>query len=331
MGQTEESLLVLLQKSGLARSVLPAQIPYAAVWPPITANSPLWTLYDDLLGSIRRRVRYRRLAISAQLGGLCVVWLGTLLSKGYTLTLIGVTITLAGAALAFIDKDRLTSIDNQIEQLLKEHRAATAEWLLICLEIGPYSYTNTSAAGVTKSEILSDRRHALTPNTVYALLDWLKSAPENVSPSQHWSTLSKNLTELQTIDEAGRLQERRLRMAFDAARVMLLTLTLAAAVAIPTLGVPQAVLATLVTFVVLGTRGANDIGVTIVTRSSGSRPPGTAPDQSALVRRVHEAPISDLDETTLKSLTDLVAVIPRSLLNPDKLALKRAAKFRHAD
>src|SRR5947209_6633892 len=150
MGSMEKSVVSSLQGSGLVRSVWPVRVPYIAVWPPIVETSPLWALRDELLTTIKRRVTYRRIAIAAQLAGLCAAWIGVILSKGRALTLIGVGVTLVGAALTFIDKDRLANIDSRIEQLLREYRAATIEWLCICLEIGPYTYANTSAAGIAK-------------------------------------------------------------------------------------------------------------------------------------------------------------------------------------
>jgi len=329
VGSVEESVVSSLQRSGLARSVLPVHVPYIAVWPPIADTSPLRTLRDDLLTTIKRRVTYRRLAVAAQLAGLCAAWIGVILQKGSILTLIGVAVTLVGSVLAVADKDRLANIDSRIEQLLKEYRAATVEWLCICLEIGPYSYAYTSAAGVTKLDVLSDRRNVLTPNVVDALSGGLRSAPQDGgAPSQHWSALSKNLGELQMIDEVGRHRERRSWLVFDTARILLLILTLAAAIAIPTLGIPDTVMATLATFIILGARSANDVAVTIFTRPGGSAAFAATPSQAALVRRARRASIRDIDETTLEGLADISAVIPRSLLKRRTIRLIRTATTR---
>jgi hypothetical protein len=188
--------------------------------------------------------------------------------------------------LAFVDKDRLANIDSRIERLLKEYRAAAIEWLYICLDIGPYAYAYTSAAGVTKLDVLSDRSNVLTPSVADVLSGWLRSVSENgESPSQYWSLLSNSLRELQMIDEVGQRRERRLWLTFDTARIFLLIATLATAIAIPTLGVPDAVMATLATFITLGARSANDVTLTIFTRPGGSSASAATPSQTALVRR----------------------------------------------
>jgi hypothetical protein len=329
MGGMEESVVSSLQKSGLARSVLPVRVPYIAVWPPIAETSPLWALRNDLLTAIKRRVTYRRLVIATQLAGLCVAWIGVILSKGRPLTLVGVGVTLVGAILTFVDKDRLASIDSQIEQLLKEYRAAMIEWLYICLEIGPYAYANTSAAGVTKLDVLSDRRNVLKPGAVDALSGWLRSVSEDGGrPSQHWSILSNNLGELQMIDEVGQRRERHLWLTFDTARIFVLILALVAAIAIPTLGVPDVVMATLATFIIIGARSANDVTLTIFTRPSGSLASAATPSQEALVRRTRGSSVRDLDETALEGLADIPAVIPRSLLKRRTIRLVKMGRTR---
>lgn len=329
MGSMEGSIFSTLQRSGLVRSVLPVRVPYIAVWPPIAETSPLWTLRDNLLATIKRRVTYRRLAIATQLVGLCAAWVGVILPKGRTLALIGVAVTLVGAMLALVDKDRLANIDIRIEQLLKEYRAAAIEWLYICLDIGPYAYAYTSAAGVTKLDVLSDRSNVLTPSVVDALSGWLRSASENGEPpSQCWSSLSNSLRELQMIDEVGQRRERHLWLTFDAARIFLLIVTLTAAIAIPTLGVPDAVMATLATFITLGARSANDVTLTIFTRPGGSSAFSATPSQIALVRRARGTSIRDLDETALQGLADIPAVIPRSLFKRKTITLIRAGKAR---
>lgn len=305
------------------------RVPYIAVWPPIAETSPLWTLRDNLLATIKRRVTYRRLAIATQLVGLCAAWIGVILPKGRTLALIGVAVTLVGAILALVDKDRLANIDIRIEQLLKEYRAAAIEWLYICLDIGPYAYAYTSAAGVTKLDVLSDRSNVLTPSVVDALSGWLRSASENGEPpSQYWSSLSNSLRELQMIDEVGQRRERHLWLTFDAARIFLLIVTLTAAIAIPTLGVPDAVMATLATFITLGARSANDVTLTIFIRPGGSSAFSATPSQTALVRRARGTSIRDLDETALQGLADIPAVIPRSLFKRKTVTLIRAGKAR---
>lgn len=327
MGSMEESLISSLQRSGLTRSAFSVHMPYITVWPPIAETSPLWKLRDDLLTTIKRRVAYRRLVVAAQLAGLCTAWIGVVVPQGGVLTLIGVAVTLVGTVLAFIDKDRLANIDSRIEQLLKEYRAATVEWLYIRLELGPYAYSNTSAANVTKSDVLTDRRNMLTSNVVETLSGWLRSVSEDAgSPSGYWSTLSKNLGELQIVDGVGRRRERRLLQTFDTVRILLLALTLTAAIAIPALGVPDAVMATLATLITLSARSANDATVTIFTRSGASPTFAATPSQTALVRRAREASIHDLDETMLEGLVDIPAVIPRSLLKHRTISLLRMAK-----
>lgn len=326
----EESIFNTLQRSGLARSVLPVRVPYIAVWPPIAETSPLWVLRDNLLATIKRRITYRRLAIATQLVGLCVAWIGVILMKGRALVLIGVAVALVGAMLALVDKDRLANIDSRIEQLLREYRAAAIEWLYICLDIGPYAYAYTSAAGVTKLDVLlSDRSNVLTPSVVDALSGWLRSVSENGEPpSKYWTFLSKSLRELQMIDEMGQRRERHLWLTFDTTRIFLLIATLTAAIAIPTLGVPDAVMATLATFITLGARSANDVTLTIFTRPGGSSSSAATPSQTALVRRAHGASVHDLDETALQGLADITAVIPRSLLKRKTITLIRADKAR---
>jgi hypothetical protein len=329
MGSMEKSVVSSLQGSGLVRSVLPVRVPYIAVWPPIVETSPLWALRDELLTTIKRRVTYRRIAIAAQLAGLCAAWIGVILSKGRALTLIGVGVTLVGAALTFIDKDRLANIDSRIEQLLREYRAATIEWLCICLEIGPYTYANTSAAGIAKLDILNDRHNVLSPSVVDALSGWLRSVSEDgAPPSQYWSTLSKNLNELQMIDEVGQRRERHVWLAFDAARILLLLLVFTTAIAIPTLGVPDAAMATLATFITLGARSANDVTLTIFTRPDRSSTFAATPSQATLVRRARGASLRDLDEAILGGLADIPAVIPRSLLRRGTIKLIRAGNTR---
>jgi hypothetical protein len=236
---------------------------------------------------------------------------------------------LVGAALTFIDKDRLANIDSRIEQLLREYRAATIEWLCICLEIGPYTYANTSAAGIAKLDILNDRHNVLSPSVVDALSGWLRSVSEDgAPPSQYWSTLSKNLNELQMIDEVGQRRERHVWLAFDAARILLLLLVFTAAIAIPTLGVPDAAMATLATFITLGARSANDVTLTIFTRPDRSSTFAATPSQATLVRRARGASLRDLDEAILGGLADIPAVIPRSLLRQGTIKLIRAGNTR---
>lgn len=104
--------------------------------------------------------------------------------------------------------------------------------------------------------------------------------------------------------------------------------TLTAAIAIPTLGVPDAVMATLATFITLGARSANDVTLTIFIRPGGSSAFSATPSQTALVRRARGTSIRDLDETALQGLADIPAVIPRSLFKRKTVTLIRAGKAR---
>jgi hypothetical protein len=236
------------------------------------------------------------------------------------LTLVGVAATLVGVSLALVDKDRLANIDSRTEQLLNEYKTAALEWLRIWLEIGPYAYVNTDASGVTKLDVLRDRRHLLTPRAADALSGWLGLAfVDKNSRTQRWLALGSNLVELQSIDEMGRRRIQQLFLLSDIGRVTLLILLFAVVIAIPTLGIPDVALTTVATLVVLTARSANDVALTIFNRPGESSALVSATSYSAFYSRVGSIHISDLDETTLEGVAGMTAVIPRSLLQVKRL------------
>jgi hypothetical protein len=317
------SALQILRASGLLRSVLPVHVPCTVLWPTGGSTSPpLETSLQQLLTAVHRRVIYRKLVVGTQFVGLAGAWAGVLLGKGRAVTLVSVGVALVGAVLALIDKDRLSSIDSRIDRVLDEHRSACLEWLLMCLELGPYSYGNTTAAGVRKDQVLRDREALLPGQAEDALRRWLASDRTTTLPSQRWAQLQLSLNELLRVDMLGRSRERHSMVLLDTIRVLLLVLVIVIAIAIPTFTLPDTAMATLATIITLSARSATEGSLTIFTRpaTSPAASSGSANSSADVLRRVASMKLSELDAGTLELVLRGAIVIPRSLIERRTIA-----------
>lgn len=307
----EGAIARMLAAAGLPRSVLPVRVPCAVLWPTACALAPplLDHSLQQVLAAVRRRVVYRRLVVATQVLGVVGAWAGVVLDKGRALTLIGVGVALVGVAFTLIDKDRLTALDGRIERALDEHRAACLEWLLMALEIGPYSYGRSDAAGIRKDQVLRDRGAAVTGEARDALRAWLVGEPAGLMPSQRWNALREAVRHLADVDVLGRAGERRVLTRLDVLRALLLAAVLVAAVAIPTLTVPDTVLATLATVVTVTARGEAEGSLTIFPGQA----PSTAATSSAIYSRLGATDAAELDIGVLDLVLRSTVVVPRSV------------------
>lgn len=305
-----EVVLDVLRRAGLSRAVLPAWLPGLLVVPTTALPEPLRRQRDELLAAVRRRVRYTRLAVTVQVLGLVVTWLGVVVRLPQVTT-GGVVVAAVGAGLGLFGKDRLASLDSRTEQLASSYRGLLAEWLSMTLEVGPYSYALTGASGASVRDVLAERGPAVPPSAVDALTELLDSTTRPV-PAATWSALRRDLLGLATLDEGGRTRRRRLELVFDSLHTLLLLLVVGVAVTTIAFAWPSAAIATVATLVVFGGRAAHDVTLTVPLGQPKAHST-TRTAQLAEWRRFCARPVADLSTTDVDTICDSVFLIRRGL------------------
>lgn len=300
----------VIEASGLSRAVLPARVPLSLV---ITAEAGagFHSMQDELLGAVKRRVVYRRTYLTIQILGLMAAWIGAL-SKGVLVTNIGVVAGLAGAVLSFIDRDRITSLDDRISELAKRQQRLVAEWLAMVLEIGEYAYAKTGPAGKKKWEILSSRKSLFPDDVVDRLTEWLKSEEAGVAAAVRWSAIQQHLGELAGINSEGQRLRRSVSVWLDSVHVVLFALLLIVAFVTASLTIPSTVMvATVASVITLSARSATDAVTSVLAKSDRLEPQELT--DVTLVVSLRRLGVAELGESDLERLSKSSFLVRRTL------------------
>jgi hypothetical protein len=306
----ERSPADVLLKAGLIHSIIPVWAPSFLVFPVHNIPHILLMLRTQVLVELRRKARFGQMAVTLQILGVGLSWLGVYV-HGRFVTFAGALIALAGAALTLVGKDRLTSLDEKINEYARMQRTVVYEWLCIVLEIGPYSYGSTGARGNTKQSVLRSRNDLLGPTAVDGLSAWLSSPDGYISPTDWWYRIQQDVTYLARVNEQGEASRRNAGRIIDLSHGVLFLGLLFAVLLVVIFRVPDVLLATATLLIVLLVRAAHETALNILPSFGVTTPIGLSSTSSW--RQFFERELSSITEIDLDAICDSRFLIPRAL------------------
>ena len=299
-----------LSQAGLIHSIIPVRVPSFLVLPVHNIPPTLLAFRVQVLGELRRKARFGQMAVTLQILGIGLSWLGVYV-HGRFVTFAGALIALAGAALTLVGKDRLTSLDEKIDEYARVQRTIVHEWLCIVLEIGPYSYVSTGAVGNSKQSVLRSRKGLLGPMAVDGLNAWLSSPDGYMSPTDWWYRIQQDVTYLSTVNERGEASRRNAGRIIDLGHGALFLGLLFAVLLVGIFRVPDVLLATATLLVVLLARATNETALNILPSFGVTAPIGLSSTSSW--QQFFERELSSMTEIDLDTICDSCFLIPRVL------------------
>ena len=306
----ERSPADVLLQAGLIHSIIPVWAPSFLIFPVRNIPDVLLALRAQVLGELRRKAHFGQMAATAQILGIGLSWLGVYV-HGRFVTFAGALIALAGAGFTLVGKDRLTNLDEKIDEYAKTQRAAVHEWLCIALEIGPYSYASTGASGNSKQSVLRSRKVLLGAMIVDGLDAWLNSSEGSISPTDWWYRIQQDVTYLSTINEQGKASRRNAERIIDLSHGVLFLGLLFAVLLVAVFRVSDVLLATATLLIVLLARAAHETSLNILP-SLGVIAPINLNSISSR-QQFFERKLSSMTEADLDAICDSCFLVPRTL------------------